>query len=371
MKNSFIVLGIESSCDDTAAALINVYHDGYEPVKTDILSSVIIDQLKLHSSYGGVVPELAARAHSEKLDFCVEQAIVDSGLKINDIDVIAVTSGPGLIGGLFSGVLFSKGLSLGLGKPLVGVNHLAGHALTARLIANSFFPYLTLLVSGGHCQLLVVESPTTFIRLGGTLDDSPGEAFDKTAKLLGLGYPGGPKIQERAKTGDPNFFELPKPLCNQDNCNLSFSGLKTAVRRESERLISKQGLISDKDISNLCASFQKTVADILVEKTKKAMDLFSQNNKSIQVKQLAVVGGVAANEVVRSHLKFLAKNEGFQIIIPPTELCTDNAVMIAYTGAELFVKKSFSDSDLICRPRWPLDKKAMALLGSGKKGVKG
>tara|TARA_B100000700_G_C14939548_1_gene806068 strand:+ start:93 stop:1205 length:1113 start_codon:yes stop_codon:yes gene_type:complete len=369
MKNSIKVLGIESSCDDTAASVLSLEYNQDQYSKVSIRSSIVFDQNSIHSSFGGVVPELAARAHSEKLDFSVESALEKARISINEIDLISVTSGPGLIGGLLSGVMFSKALALGLNKPLVGVNHLAGHALTPRLIDQTPFPYLVLLVSGGHCQFLIVENESNFKRIGGTIDDAPGEAFDKTAKILGLNYPGGPEIEKRALLGNSEAYELPKPLISQNNCNMSFSGLKTALRRETEKALVYNPILSEDTINDLCASFQKTMKDIFVTKSAIAMSIFKNSYPKIP-HIISLVGGVAANTEIRSSLKQLAYMFGFKTVIPPFHLCTDNAAMIAFAGSQLFLKSKESKDNLRPRPRWPLDKTAPSLIGSGKRGRK-
>ncbi|MDJ0824799.1 MAG: tRNA (adenosine(37)-N6)-threonylcarbamoyltransferase complex transferase subunit TsaD, partial [Rhodobacter sp.] len=257
MSDTLTLLGLESSCDDTAASVVR-HNPGEAP---EILSRVVYGQTDLHAAYGGVVPEIAARAHTEMLDHCVEEALSQAGLALADVDAIAVTAGPGLIGGVLAGVMCAKGLAAATAKPLIGVNHLAGHALTPRLTDGLALPYLTLLVSGGHCQLLTVHGPDRFTRLGGTIDDSPGEAFDKIAKLLGLPQPGGPAVEAEAAAGDPGRFALPRPLLDRPGCDLSFSGLKTAVLRARDALVAEQGGISRQDRADLCAGFQTAVSD--------------------------------------------------------------------------------------------------------------
>ncbi len=369
MTNSLTVLGIESSCDDTAASILSITFKEKILVTSSILSSVVFNQSTIHTSYGGVVPELAARAHTEKLDYSVEVALAKAKVKIDDIDLICVTSGPGLIGAVISGVTFAKALASALRKPIVGVNHLAGHALTPQLIKNTPFPYLVLLASGGHCQFLIVENVSNYKRIGGTIDDAPGEAFDKTAKLLGLGYPGGPQIEKRASFGNPNAFELPKPLIYKDNCNMSFSGLKTAVRREIEKGLTSNKVLPDNIINDLCASFQKTVGEIFVAKGNIAMSNFKRRHPQAPA-NIALVGGVAANKKIKSQLQRAAKSIDFNTIVPPPDLCTDNAAMIAFAGAKLYLNGKDSKENLIARPRWPLDETAEFLVGSGKKGRK-
>ena len=348
-------LGIESSCDDTAAAVVR---DDRE-----ILASVVAGQTALHADFGGVVPEIAARAHAEKLDACVEEALAQAGLRLADIDGIAVTAGPGLIGGVLSGVMLAKGLAAGSGLPLVGVNHLAGHALTPRLTDGVSYPYLMLLVSGGHCQFLQVTGPDAFSRLGGTIDDAPGEAFDKTAKLLGLPQPGGPSVEAAARAGDPRRFALPRPLLDRPGCDLSFSGLKTAVLRQRDELVAAQGGLHEQDRADLCAGFQAAVADVLAEKTRRAL-------AQTGAPTLAVAGGVAANQTLRAALERVARDAGASFLAPPLRLCTDNAAMIAWAGIEAYNAGQRDGMDLAARPRWPLDQNAAPMLGAGKKGAK-
>ncbi|WP_424932875.1 tRNA (adenosine(37)-N6)-threonylcarbamoyltransferase complex transferase subunit TsaD [Amaricoccus macauensis] len=364
MQAKRIILGIESSCDDTAAALVRA-QPGL-PVG-EILCSEVFRQDDLHADFGGVVPEIAARAHAERLDLVTEAALGRAGLTLGDVDAIAVTAGPGLIGGVLSGVMFAKGLSAGSGLPLYGVNHLAGHALTPRLLEPIEFPYLMLLVSGGHCQFLSVEGPGSFRRLGGTIDDAPGEAFDKIAKLLGLGQPGGPAVEAEARCGDSKRFNLPRPLLDRPGCDLSFSGLKTAVRRARDQLVETKGGLSRTDRADLCAAFQEAVVDTLAEKTRRACAAFTDAHGP---GLLAVAGGVAANGPIRAALEQVAAQAGFGWTAPPLSLCTDNGAMIAWAGAERMATGGPDDLGLSARPRWPLDTKAAPLIGSGKKGAK-
>ena len=350
-----IFLGIESSCDDTAAAL----------VRDDraILASVVAGQTALHADFGGVVPEIAARAHAEKLDLCVEQALAQAGLRLDQTHGIAVTAGPGLIGGLLSGVMLAKGLAAGSGLPLVGVNHLAGHALTPRLSDDIAYPYLMLLVSGGHCQFLRVEGPQGFTRLGGTIDDAPGEAFDKVAKLLGLPQPGGPAVEAAALQGDPRRFAFPRPLLDRPGCDMSFSGLKTAVLRQRDALVAQQGGLHEQDRNDICAGFQAAVADVLAEKTRRALALSP-------APVLAVAGGVASNRRLRAALHDVSVQARAAFVAPPLPLCTDNAAMIAWAGIEIFGAGQRDGMDLAAHPRWPLDRQAAPMLGAGKRGAK-
>lgn len=353
--DDLIFLGIESSCDDTAAAVVTG--------DRRILSSVVSSQADLHADFGGVVPEIAARAHAERLDLAVEQALARAGLGLRDLSGIAVTAGPGLIGGVMAGVMCAKGLAAGAGLPLVGVNHLAGHALTPRLTDGVGFPYLMLLVSGGHCQFLRVEGPDDFARMGGTIDDAPGEAFDKIARLLGLPQPGGPHVEAEARAGDALRFALPRPLLDRPGCDMSFSGLKTAVLRQRDALVAAQGGLHAADRRDLCAGFQAAVADVLAEKTRRAL-------AAAPVPVIAVAGGVAANGAIRAALEQVAARAGARFLAPPLALCTDNGAMIAWAGIERFRAGHRDGMDLAARPRWPLDRAAAPMLGSGKKGAK-
>ncbi len=365
MPQTLTLLGLESSCDDTAAAVVRATPGAQGLASGEILSSVVMGQNDLHAEFGGVVPEIAARAHAERLDLCVERALEEAGLALADVDAIAVTSGPGLIGGVLSGVMCAKGLAAGSGKPLIGVNHLEGHALTPRLTDWIPFPYLMLLASGGHCQILAIEGVGAYRRLGGTIDDAPGEAFDKIAKHLGLGYPGGPEVEREAKVGDPERFALPRPLLDRPGADMSFSGLKTALRRASDALVEAQGGLTAQDRSDLCASFQRAVSDVLAEKTRRAMA-----ESGLSGATLAVAGGVAANAELRAALQSAAAAEGFAFLAPPLALCTDNAAMIAWAGAERLSRGLVDDLTLSARPRWPLDQRAAPLVGAGRKGAK-
>ena len=357
------ILGLESSCDDTAAAVVRQTEDGAR-----ILSSVVVGQTGLHSAFGGVVPEIAARAHTEKLDLSVRDALHMAELNLSDIDAIAVTSGPGLIGGVLAGVMCAKGLSAATGLPLVGVNHLAGHALTPRLTDRVPYPYLMLLVSGGHCQFLIVRGPTDFSRLGGTIDDAPGEAFDKAARLLGLPQPGGPAVETEAMNGDMQRFALPRPLLDRDDCNLSFSGLKTALLRTRDTIVANNGGLTRQDRADLCAGFQQAVTEVLSAKLRRAITAYL--SEAPEVPTVAVAGGVAANKSIRAKLETVCEELGTAFIAPPLSLCTDNAAMIAYAGLELFAAGQRDDLTLSARPRWPLDQSLPALVGSGRKGAK-
>jgi N6-L-threonylcarbamoyladenine synthase len=360
MPATLTFLGLESSCDDTAAAIVR-HVPGQRAV---ILSSIVDGQTALHAPFGGVVPEIAARAHAERLDHCVERALTLAGLTLAEIDGVAVTAGPGLIGGVLSGVMCAKGLAAALNLPLIGVNHLAGHALTPRLTDDLQFPYLMLLVSGGHCQFLVVKGVDDFIRLGGTIDDAPGEAFDKIAKLLGLPQPGGPAVEAEATSGDAKRFAFPRPLLDRPGCDLSFSGLKTAVLRARDALIAVQGGITVQDRRDLCAGFQAAVADVLSEKARRALQL------APHATAFAVAGGVAANRAIRARLETVCGVNPVPFLAPPLALCTDNAAMIAFAGIERYRTGARDDMTLAARPRWPLDDTSPTMLGSGKKGAK-
>ena len=358
-----LILGIESSCDDTAAAVVVCGPDGGE-----VLSNTVVGQTELHAAFGGVVPEIAARAHAEKLDIAVEAALADAKVTLSDVAAIAVTRGPGLIGGVVSSVMLAKGLSAATGIPLFGINHLAGHALTPRLTDKVAFPYLMLLISGGHCQYLIVRGPDDFTRLGGTIDDAPGEAFDKVARLLGLPQPGGPSIEKAAVTGDAKRFAFPRPLLDRPGCDMSFSGLKTAVLRARDALVAEQGGLTVQDQSDLAASFQAAIVDVLNEKTHRALAQYMEAAPESPV--ICVAGGVAANGQIRSDLTALAEQSGVQFVAPPLALCTDNAAMIAWAGYEQMAQRDSDDMTLSALPRMPLDRTAQAMLGSGKKGAK-
>ncbi|KIT15395.1 tRNA (adenosine(37)-N6)-threonylcarbamoyltransferase complex transferase subunit TsaD [Jannaschia aquimarina] len=348
------MLGLESSCDDTAAAILH---------GRTILSNVVLRQDDLHAAFGGVVPEIAARAHAEKIDIAVERALDEAGRDLSQIDAIAVTAGPGLIGGVLAGVMCAKGLAAATGKPLIGVNHLAGHALTPRLTDDVAFPYLMLLVSGGHCQFLRVDGPDSFVRLGGTIDDAPGEAFDKVARLLALPQPGGPSVETCAEQGRPTIA-LPRPLMDRPGCDLSFSGLKTAVLRARDDAVDRDGGLRESIRADLCASFQSAVRDVLAEKARRALAACPDATA------FAVAGGVAANGAIREALQDVADRAGIPFLAPPLALCTDNAAMIAWAGAERLFLGLTDDLTLAARPRWPLDESAAPMLGSGKRGAK-
>ena len=356
MNKNNIILGIESSCDETAASILTENQHGIPT----ILSNVISSQVDIHKEFGGVVPELAARSHIEKIDWIVEKAIKDSGKKLEDVDAIASTAGPGLIVCLSVGLSFGKALALSLNKPFIAVNHLEGHALSPKLNSELNYPYLLLLISGGHSQFLSVEGLGKYKRLGTTIDDALGEAFDKTAKILGIEFPGGPQIEVLAVKGNPNKYELPKPIFHKGGCNLSFAGLKTAILRISKKLK------TDQDKYDLAASFQKTIEKILNKKTKIAFEEFKKRNNT-KINYFVVAGGVAANKKIREMLINLCKEKNFKPVFPPKELCGDNAAMIAMVGLEKYKLNQFTKLDHPAIPRWPLDESAAFLKGAGVK----
>lgn len=340
------VLGIETSCDETAAAVV----DG----DRRILSNIVLSQLDEHRPYGGVVPEIAARAHLTHLDGIVDQALSEAGIAPEDLSGVAATSGPGLIGGVMIGATMGKALALGWDKPFVAVNHLEGHALTPRLTDNVPFPFLLLLVSGGHCQLLAVDGVGQYEKLGGTIDDAVGEAFDKTAKLLGLGYPGGPAVERAAQSAtDPDRFPLPRPLTHRPGCDFSFAGLKTAVRQTADKQPTDQGgYLSEEDCADLSAAFQNAVADVIANRTRNAITQFRESRD--QTGTLVVAGGVAANKRLRTRLEELSTELNIPFAAPPLGLCTDNAAMIAWAGLERLRLGLTDPLDFKPRPRWPL-----------------
>ena len=356
MKEKLTFLGIETSCDETAASVVREKADG----TGEILSNIVSSQIEEHKEFGGVVPEIAARAHVEKIEFIIKKAIEQSGLKLNSINGISATAGPGLIVCLTVGLNAGKAIAGSLKKPFIAVNHLEGHALSPKISNKIEFPYLLLLISGGHTQFLEVNGVNKYKRLGTTIDDALGEAFDKTAKLLGIEFPGGPKIEEWAKKGDENYFKLPKPIIGRGGCNLSFAGLKTAVLRTSKKLR------NENEKYHLAASFQKTINEILYEKTKVAMEEFSKNNKNNK-NIFVIAGGVASNLSVRENLTKLSKEQNFISIFPPVNLCSDNAVMIAWAGIERFKKNLIDNLEFPSKARWPLDNTAPFLKGPGLK----
>jgi len=355
-----IVLGIETSCDETAAALVARDADG----SGRILSDVILSQVEDHNAFGGVVPEIAARAHVEALDGIVAAAMAKAGKSFPDIDGVAATAGPGLIGGVLVGLTTAKAIALAAAKPLLAVNHLEGHALTARLTDDLAFPYLVLLVSGGHSQFLAVEGVGRYRRIGTTIDDALGEAFDKAAKLLGLPYPGGPAVEAAARRGDSARVALPRPLIDRPGADFSFSGLKTALRLAAEAAAP----LSDQEVADFCASFQAAVTDIVANRAAHAMATFATGHDTPPV--LVVAGGVAANEAIRAALRATASAHGFRLVAPPARLCSDNGVMIAWAGAERLALGLTDPLTVPARPRWPLDGTARGVLGAGAKGAR-
>jgi len=358
------VLGIETSCDETAASVVERGPDG----APKILSNVVLSQIEEHAAFGGVVPEIAARAHVEALDGVIEAALQEAGLTLDDVDAIAATAGPGLIGGLIVGLTMAKAIAAAKGKPLIPVNHLEGHALTARLTDSIEFPFLLLLVSGGHTQILHVAGLGRYERWGTTIDDALGEAFDKTAKLLSLPYPGGPNVEKAAMSGDPKRFSFPRPMKGEARLDFSFSGLKTAVRRAATELAP----LSQQDIADICASFQKAVTETLADRVGLSLERFRTEHPEIAAPHLVVAGGVAANQAIRSELDRLCNTHGFNLIAPPIKLCGDNAAMIGWVGIERLEAGLVEDNALSFapRPRWPLDQSSTPVFGAGKRGAK-
>ena len=355
MKKKLIFLGIETSCDETAASVVKEKSDG----TGEILSNIVSSQIEEHKEFGGVVPELAARARIEKIEVIIKKAIKESGIALKDLDGVASTAGPGLIVCLTVGLNIGKAIAGSLEKPFVAVNHLEGHALSPKINEKIKFPYLLLLISGGHTQFLEVKGVNKYKRLGTTIDDALGEAFDKTAKLLGIEFPGGPMIEQWAKKGDKNYFDLPKPIFKRGGCNLSFAGLKTAVLK-----ISKE-LKNQKEKYNLAASFQKTINEILYEKTRVAMKEFIKNKKINN--HFVIAGGVASNLSIRSNLINLAKENNFIPVFPPINLCSDNAAMIAWAGIERYNLNLTNNLEFPSKARWPLDSGAPFMKGAGLK----
>jgi len=346
------VLGIETSCDETAAAIVTRDRNG----RGKILSNVVRSQIEEHAAYGGVVPELAARSHVTHLDHIIRRACDDAGVRLADLDAIAATAGPGLIGGVLVGLTTAKALAAALGKPLIAVNHLEAHALTARLTDGIAFPYLMLLVSGGHSQFVLVRGVGDYERWGSTIDDALGEAFDKVAKLLGLGQPGGPQVEKQAESGDASRFKFPRPLLKEARLDFSFSGLKTAVRLAAEDIAP----LSDQDVADICASFQLAVAEIIGVRSTAALQRFKADLPASPLR-LVVAGGVAANKAIGIALQRVAKQAGAQLIVPPVNLCTDNGAMVAWAGLERLALGAADGLDFSAKARWPLDSADMGL----------
>ncbi|MGX1691962.1 tRNA (adenosine(37)-N6)-threonylcarbamoyltransferase complex transferase subunit TsaD [Brevundimonas naejangsanensis] len=354
------VLGLETSCDETAASVVRLSAAGAE-----VLSSVIHSQIDDHAAYGGVVPEIAARSHVEMIDGVTRRAMSEAGLDWSALDGVAATAGPGLVGGVMVGLSYGKAAALARGLPLIAVNHLEGHAVSARLGAETTYPFLLLLVSGGHCQLLEVRGIGDMSRLGTTIDDAAGEAFDKIAKAMGLGYPGGPALERLAASGDGSRFELPRALLGRKDCDFSFSGLKTAASRLAQTCETQQ------DRADLADAVQKAIARQLAERTERAMKAYAEAHEH---RLFVVAGGVAANKTIRRTLEDLATKHGFAFLAPPMAYCTDNAAMIALAGAERLEKGLTSDIDVAARPRWPLDETRASVdpvhKKTGRKGAK-
>lgn len=338
-----IVLGIETSCDETAAAIVQD--------DKAILSNEIYSQVTEHQDFGGVVPEIAARAHSNILHSVIRRALKQAGVKLPDLGAIAATGGPGLIGGVIVGTVTAKAIAAAVKRPFLAINHLEGHALTARLTDNVDFPYLLLLVSGGHCQLLIVNAPGEYQQIGTTLDDAVGEAFDKCAKMLGLDFPGGPALENAAMNGNEKRFNFPRPMKGRKGCDFSFSGLKTAARHAIKN--QPGDILSQNDIQDIAASFQEAIADVLTDRCANAFITFNKEKRSKRV--LVAAGGVAANSRIRKRLSQLCECSGFSFIAPPPNLCTDNAAMIAWAGIERLQQGMIDDFNFIPRPRWPLE----------------
>jgi N6-L-threonylcarbamoyladenine synthase len=340
-----VILGIETTCDETAAALVERTEDG----KGRILSNIVLSQVSEHAEFGGVVPEIAARAHVEALDAVIAKAMAEAQMSFEALDGIAAAAGPGLIGGVIVGLTTAKAIALAHDKSLIAVNHLEAHALTARLTDATPFPYCLFLASGGHTQILAVRGVGDYVRFGGTVDDAIGEAFDKTAKLLGLGYPGGPLVEKEAGHGDPKRFALPRPMAGRRDANFSLSGLKTALRLEAEKIAP----LSDQDVADLCASFQQAVVDVVMDRLRAGMRMFRDRFGTPTA--LVCAGGVAANQAIRKVLHRVAFEVGTTLVAPPPALCTDNGAMIAWTGAERLALGLTDPLDVAPRARWPLD----------------
>ena len=356
-----IVLGLETSCDETAAAVVTG--------ERRILSNLVLSQLEEHRPYGGIVPEIAARSHLDHIDGLLARALKEAAVGFADLDGVAATAGPGLIGGVFVGVMTAKAIAAARGLPFLAINHLEGHALTVRLTEDLPFPFLLLLISGGHCQLLAVEGVGRYRRLGGTVDDAVGEAFDKSAKLMGLGYPGGPALERAAQGGDPGRFDLPRPMLGRDNLDFSFSGLKTAVRHQVAAL-GRTGEARDAAaLRDLAAAFQAAVGDVLADRAARALETFRAQTG--QAGPLVVAGGVAANRALRERLGAVAESAGARLVAPPPALCTDNAAMIAWAGIERLRLGLDDPLDFAPRPRWPLEELAEELARRANAGAAG
>ncbi|WP_278070103.1 tRNA (adenosine(37)-N6)-threonylcarbamoyltransferase complex transferase subunit TsaD [Brevundimonas sanguinis] len=359
-RDGLTVLGLETSCDETAASVVRL-----SPAGAQVLSSVIHSQIDDHAAYGGVVPEIAARSHVEMIDGVTRRAMSEAGLDWSALDGVAATAGPGLVGGVMVGLSYGKAAALARGLPLIAVNHLEGHAVSARLGAETTYPFLLLLVSGGHCQLLEVRGIGDMSRLGTTIDDAAGEAFDKIAKALGLGYPGGPALEKLAASGDGSRFDLPRALLGRKDCDFSFSGLKTAASRLAQTCETEQ------DRADLADAVQKAIARQLAERSERAMKAYAEAHEH---RLFVVAGGVAANKTIRRTLEDLATKHGFAFLAPPMAYCTDNAAMIALAGAERLEKGLVSDIDVAARPRWPLDETRASVdpvhKKTGRKGAK-
>ena len=359
------VLGIETSCDETAASVVTWTRDA-GPV---IASNAVLSQISDHAAFGGVVPEIAARAHVEALDGIMAAALADAGASRQTIDAIAVTTGPGLVGGLMTGLMTAKAMAAAWDKPLIAINHLEGHALTARLTDKAAFPYLLLLVSGGHTQIVLVRGIGDYERWGTTIDDALGEAFDKTAKLIGLPYPGGPNVEKAALSGNPSRFTLPRPLKGEKRLDFSFSGLKTAVRQAATSIAP----LNDQDVADICASFQRAITETLEDRVGLSLKRFHEDYPAAADPLLVVAGGVAANRQVRATLEQLCSANGFRLVAPPMDLCTDNAAMIAWAGIERLRAGLAEENDgmtAVPRSRWPLDEKSAPRVGEGRRGAK-
>tara|TARA_B100001287_G_scaffold137260_1_gene115527 strand:- start:1057 stop:2115 length:1059 start_codon:yes stop_codon:yes gene_type:complete len=346
-KENVKVLGIESSCDETAVSIVEVNKSD----KGKILSNIVFSQIDEHSPFGGVVPEIASRSHVETLSPLIDQALEESCLKIDEIDGVAATSGPGLIGGLIVGLTTAKGIALGLNIPLIGVNHLEGHALTPILTNNILPPYILLLVSGGHTQLIMVKSIGQYSQIGTTIDDAAGEAFDKAAKFLDIGYPGGPALENLAKKGNNKKYNFPRPLQNSNECNFSFSGLKTSLIREAKKIEP----INDRTLADLAASYQEAIIDCIKIKSEKAIRKILRENQNTEIQYFVASGGVASNKAIRDSLTDLANKHEMKFIAPPMKFCTDNAAMIAWVGGLRLLRGQKDELNIPARARWSLE----------------